>query len=274
MNLKNGIYNGSNNRKSLIDFEIPENFNSEIILFIHGFMGFKDWGAWHLVQEFFTNQGFGFCKFNLSHNGGTIENGIDFPDEVAFGLNTYSKELHDVTLVLNWIENQNVSCNKIHVIGHSRGGGIALLSANIDKRIQSVVSWAGISDIGSRFPSGKELENWRKSGVRLIQNGRTKQNLPQYYSLHEDFIENQTILSIEKACEKIQIPSCIIHGSIDTSVAVNEGIQNANRLNVPLHIIENADHVFGASHPWNSNELPLELKKVCKITLEFLTSLY
>jgi pimeloyl-ACP methyl ester carboxylesterase len=272
MNLKNGIYNGSNNRKSLIDFETPENFNGEVIVFIHGFMGFKDWGAWHLVQDFFTNQGFGFCKFNLSHNGGTIENGIDFPDEVAFGLNTYSKELYDVTFVLNWIENQTVSYNKIHVIGHSRGGGIALLSANIDKRIHSVVSWAGISDIGSRFPSGKELENWRKSGVRLIQNGRTKQNLPQYYSLHEDFIENLTILSIEKACEKIQIPSCIIHGSNDTSVAVNEGMLNANRLNVPLHIIENADHVFGASHPWNSTELPFDLKKVCELTLKFLVN--
>ena len=43
-------------------------------------MGFKDWGAWHLVQDFFTNKGYAFCKFNLSHNGGTVENGIDFPD--------------------------------------------------------------------------------------------------------------------------------------------------------------------------------------------------
>ncbi len=89
--IKNKSYSGSNNRESLIDFEIPENFNNQIIVFVHGFMGFKDWGAWNLVQDFFTKQGFGFCKFNLSHNGGTIENGIDFPDEEAFGLNTYSK---------------------------------------------------------------------------------------------------------------------------------------------------------------------------------------
>jgi pimeloyl-ACP methyl ester carboxylesterase len=268
--MKNLIYLGSNNRESLIDFEIPNNFNQEIIVFVHGFMGFKDWGAWNLVQDFFTKKGFGFCKFNLSHNGGTIENGIDFPDEDAFGSNTYSTELTDVFCALNWIDEQKVSYQKIHLIGHSRGGGIALLVANLDKRISSVTSWAGISDIGSRFPSGKELEEWKISGVRYVQNGRTKQNLPQYYSLYEDFIQNQDKLNIGKACENLKIPACVIHGSNDTSVPISEGEQNAKLLNGSLQIIENADHVFGALHPWNSNELPDDLKKVCEKTLEFL----
>ncbi|MFM7681577.1 MAG: alpha/beta hydrolase family protein [Bacteroidota bacterium] len=268
--MKNLIYLGSNNRESLIDFEIPENFNGEIIVFVHGFMGFKDWGAWNLVQDFFTRNGFGFCKFNLSHNGGTIENGIDFPDENAFGSNTYSKELNDVISVLNWIEKQKVSYQKIHLIGHSRGGGIALLAANMDTRISSVTSWAGISDIGSRFPIGKELEEWKNSGVRFVQNGRTKQNLPQFYLLYEDFIHNQDKLNIGKACENLKIPACVIHGSNDISVPLHEGELNAKRLNVPLQIIENADHVFGASQPWNSNDLPADLKKVCRITLNHL----
>jgi pimeloyl-ACP methyl ester carboxylesterase len=271
--IKNKSYLGSNNRESLIDFEIPENFNEEIIVFVHGFMGFKDWGAWNLVQDFFTKNGYGFCKFNLSHNGGTIENGIDFPDEEAFGLNTYSKELNDVISVIDWIQNQMVSYKKIHLIGHSRGGGIALLAANMDNRISSVTSWAGISDIGSRFPSGKELEEWGLSGVRYIQNGRTKQNLPQYFSLFEDFSENQEKLSIEKACENLKIPACVIHGRNDTSVSTSEGVLNARRLNVPIHIIENTDHVFGASHPWELDQLPTELEKVCAKTIEHFNNL-
>jgi pimeloyl-ACP methyl ester carboxylesterase len=266
--IKNKSYSGSNNRPSLIDFEIPKNFNGEIIVFVHGFMGFKDWGAWNLVQDFFTKNGFGFCKFNISHNGGTIENGIDFPDEEAFGLNTYSKELNDVISVLNWIDSQNTSYQKIHLIGHSRGGGIALLTANLDNRISSVTSWAGISDIGSRFPSGKELEEWKNSGVRYVQNGRTKQNLPQFYSLYEDFIQNQDKLNIGKSCVTLKIPAFVIHGRNDTSVPLIEGELNAKLLNVPLQIIENADHVFGASHPWNSNDLPVDLEKVCEKTLE------
>jgi pimeloyl-ACP methyl ester carboxylesterase len=271
VNIKNGYYIGSDDRKSLFDFEIPESFNGEIIVFVHGFMGFKDWGAWNLVQDYFTEKGFGFCKFNLSHNGGTIENGIDFPDEDSFGRNTYSKELNDVTCVLNWIDHKNISYNKLHVIGHSRGGGIALIAAVSDQRISSVTSWAGISDIESRFPVGTELEDWKLMGVRYIQNGRTKQKLPQYYSFYEDFVENKMILNISEACHKMKVPSCVIHGENDTSVALSEGELNAKRLNVKVHVIENTDHVFGASHPWISSDLPADLKKVCEITLDFLS---
>lgn len=267
--MKNATYIGSENRHSLIDFEIPKNFNDEIIIFIHGFMGFKDWGAWNLVQDFFLDKGFGFCKFNLSHNGGTVENGIDFPDEESFGKNTYSKELNDVFCVLNWIDNQGISYKKIHLIGHSRGGGIALLAASSDKRIKSVTSWAGISDIGSRFPKGEELEAWRKNNVRYIQNGRTKQKLPQFFSLFEDFVKNKNKLNIEYACRNIRIPTCVIHGKNDTSVSVTEGEINASRLRVTINKIENADHVFGASHPWDSVLLPDGLKEACEITLKF-----
>ena len=51
---KNEAYNGANDRKSLLDLVIPENYNDEIILFIHGYMGFKDWGCWNLVSEYFA----------------------------------------------------------------------------------------------------------------------------------------------------------------------------------------------------------------------------
>ena len=88
MNLKNSIYYGSDGRASLFDLEIPSSWNNELIIFCHGFMGFKDWGAWNLVQTFFVNQGFGFAKLNLSHNGGTVTEGFDFPDEEAFAKNT------------------------------------------------------------------------------------------------------------------------------------------------------------------------------------------
>ena len=91
MELKNNTYHGADGKESLIDLEIPKAFNGQIIIFIHGFMGFKDWGAWHLVQHFFTKMGYGFCKFNTTHNGGTIKNGIDFPDPKSFGQNTCSK---------------------------------------------------------------------------------------------------------------------------------------------------------------------------------------
>ena len=69
MIFKDEVYRGANGKESLIDLEIPNMFNGEIVIFIHGFMGFKDWGAWHLMAKVFAKAGFFFVKFNFSHNG-------------------------------------------------------------------------------------------------------------------------------------------------------------------------------------------------------------
>ena len=45
MVLSNQIYKGAGGKESLIDLEIPESFNGEIVIFIHGFMGFKKLGG-------------------------------------------------------------------------------------------------------------------------------------------------------------------------------------------------------------------------------------
>ena len=58
-------------------------------------MGYKDWGCWNLVEQFFIENNYAFLKYNVSHNGGTIENPIDFDDLNAFSENNYSKEIED-----------------------------------------------------------------------------------------------------------------------------------------------------------------------------------
>jgi pimeloyl-ACP methyl ester carboxylesterase len=265
-------YTGSNNRKSLIDLVIPSNFNGELIVFVHGFMGFKDWGAWNLMQNYFTEKGFGFCKYNATHNGGTIENSIDFPDEQAFGENTYSKELNDLIAVLDWLETKIENPYKVNLVGHSRGGGIVLLASNEDKRIKRTITLAAICDIGSRFPTGDELKEWKNTNVRYVANSRTKQNLPNYYSLYEDFKANEERLNIQKACESIAIPILVIHGDQDTSVPISEGEKIAEWLNTDLITIPDTDHVFGATHPWNKDTLPEKLKEVCNRIYGFLNN--
>ena len=55
MKISNATYVGANERLGLIDLEVPRNFNRKMIVFLHGFMGFKDWGAWSLVQNYFID---------------------------------------------------------------------------------------------------------------------------------------------------------------------------------------------------------------------------
>ena len=265
--INNGIYSGSAGRKSLFDLEVPTHWNKRLVIFVHGFMGFKDWGAWHLVHSYFVSHGFAFAKFNLTHNGGTSTQGIDFPDEEAFAQNTYSYEVADIAYFRSHLAT-HIQADATFLIGHSRGGGDVILHAK-QAQTDKIALWASISDIGSRFPTGSELEAWKHSGIRTILNGRTRQHLPQHYSLYQDFIENEIPLTIELAMKSLPIPVLVVHGDKDNSVSIAEGEALAYWCQTTLHVIPGADHVFGASHPWEKPNLPKHLVAVCEQTLNF-----
>jgi len=269
LNLKNQTYLGSMNRESLFDLQIPTDWNQTLVIFTHGFMGYKDWGPWHLVQAYFVQQGFGFAKMNLSHNGGTAVQGIDFPDVEAFAQNTYSIEVADIGHFrkhLSTLIQPKFTC----LIGHSRGGGDVILHAN-KVPTDKIALWASIADIGSRFPDEKVLNEWRDKGVRTILNGRTRQYLPQNFTLYEDFIAHQAELNIQSAIESLKIPKLVVHGDADTSVFIHDGEALAAWGNTQLQVIEGADHVFDSKHPWTNATMPTALHEVCKRTLDFFT---
>ena len=247
-----------------------------VLLFCHGYKGFKDWGAWNLMAEEFAKNGFLFIKFNFAFNGGTLEEPIDFPDLDAFGENTYTKELDDLKVLIDWISSEGfpyadlVDLSRFTLMGHSRGGGIVVIKAAEDQRIQKLISLAAVSDFGDRFPKGEELEAWRQKGISYIENSRTKQKMPHLFDFYEDFKENEERLTISSSAQKLNIPYLIVHGTADPTVDVG----NAHELNEwakqsELFLLEGSDHVFGASHPWELEELPAAMEKIIKKATEF-----
>jgi len=179
-------------------------------------------------------------------------------------------------MVINWFFNKNELDNQfttkqITLIGHSRGGGIVSIKASEDSRVTNLVTLAGVSDYKSRFPKADALSAWQQDGVYYVQNGRTKQHMPHYLQFYKDFIKNQDRLTISKAIKKINIPHLIIHGSADTSVLIDEAYkQHQWNPKSKLNIIEAANHVFGAAHPWPINTLPTHLNTVVNTVLKFL----
>jgi|SRR5690554_41072 len=271
MKLTNQIYKGANGKESLIDFQEPDGFEyQDIVVFIHGYKGYKDWGAWNLVQKYFVTSGIAFCKFNMSHNGGTIEEPIDFPDLEAFSLNRYTYELEDVHHALDWVaEKVEISNKRIHLIGHSRGGGIAILSSS-DPRFSSVITWASISDIGSRFPEGETLEKWKNKGFYTVRNSRTEQDMPHKYVLYEDWIANKSILNIEEKAKDIKVPALHIHGDKDDSVSITESEALSLWTTGKLIIINGANHTFETHQPYEESEMPHKLHEACVLSLQFI----
>ncbi len=247
-----------------------------LVVFCHGYKGFKDWGAWHKVAQAFAEAGLCFLKFNFSHNGGTMENPIDFPDLDAFAENNFNLELEDLNRVLDSVELGNKDLNQeissVSLIGHSRGGGIVLIKSSEDPRINKVVTWASVSDFKKRFHEGTdEFDNWRKKGVTFVENTRTKQQLPHNFQFYEDFKANEKRFTISRAVQALNIPQLIIHGEEDPTVSLGEGrILHSWNPKSRLEIIPKANHVFGTGHPWDEPTMPPEMKKVVQLTIDFL----
>jgi pimeloyl-ACP methyl ester carboxylesterase len=275
--LNNQKIEGSSGRPIVLDaFWEDESQNMPIVIFSHGYKGFKDWGAWDLVAQKFADAGFLFIKFNFSHNGGTVENPIDFPDLEAFSENNYSIEKADLDMVVNWVEFTNilpksrVDESGVFLIGHSRGGGISLLQAASDERVKKVATWASVADFGKRFPDEEALKDWKEEGVYYVKNGRTGQQMPHKYQFFKDFQKNKSALNIKKAVTKLKVPHLAIHGDADESVSRNAA-KSLSRWgdNSSMKTIKRAGHTFGSSHPWESEELPKHLEETVEGTIKF-----
>ena len=273
---KSIVIQGLHQKPILIDYRyLPDGLQKPIIIFCHGYKGFKDWGAWNLMANALADEGFCFIKFNFSHNGGTKDQPIDFPDLEAFGNNNYTKELDDLDSVINWVcanleETAEANINTITLLGHSRGGGIVIIKAAEDSRVKTVISLAGVSDYKNRFPVGMAFNKWKDSGVYFVENARTKQQMPHHYQFYEDFAKNEKRLTIQSAAKNLNIPFLIIHGDADTSVSIQEA-QNLHQWNPnsTLQVIKGANHVFGAAHPWRPNYLPKHLEHVVNLITQF-----
>lgn len=243
-----------------------------LIIFAHGYKGYKDWGTWGLMAEAFAKAGYFFVKFNFSHNGTTIDDPDNFGDLEAFGYNNYMKELSDYQKVIDYFSNHpKVNSEKIAIMGHSRGGGDTVLQAQRHPKVKALITSAGVSNFVTRFPKNDRLEQYREKGVFYVINGRTKQEMPHYWQFYENFKEHESELDIQKAAQNLQKPYLIVHGTEDEAVKIKEAeLLHKWVKNSELIIIDGADHVFGGREPWNSDVLPEDLEKVVNYSIEFL----
>lgn len=278
--IKNHLLEGKNGKPIAVDiyWEISEK-KLPILVFAHGFKGFKDWGHWEHIAKEFATAGYCFVKFNFSHNGTTPDDLLNFVDLEAFGQNNYSKELEDVQTVLDWItntedqlQNNNWDAGNITLIGHSRGGPIALIAAKENSCVQQVITWAGVHELNYAWQKEKgQVEEWKKDGVYYVLNGRTKQNMPLYYQLFEDYQNSATRLSVKNTLKNLEKPYLILHGNADPAVPLDSAKYLAEHTaQVSIHIIDGANHVFGGQHPFVGKDLPSHTKELIQECLSFL----
>ncbi len=247
-----------------------------VVIFSHGYRGFKDWGPFDLIAKKFAENGFVYVKFSFSHNGTTIEHPLDFADLEAFGNDNISIELDDLCVVLDWVLSGNfaaaaseVNTNQVYLLGHSRGGGISILKAREDRRIKKLCTWASLNEVG-KYWTAEQWQQIRRDGVIYLPNKRTNQMMPIRLQMYEDYEANKERLYIPDAVKQLQIPFLIVHGTDDETVPVADAIE-MHRWNKQsrLFLVEHGNHNFGGRHPWTEPILTEDMEDVVAETVAF-----
>ena len=251
-----------------------------LVIFCHGFKGFKDWGCFPYMMDKLAAED-NFCvSFNFSYNGtGDKENEqSDFTRLDLFAKNTFTRELDDLGSVIDFLfenkDDYNYDTDNVTLIGHSRGGGTAILKTAEDKRVTKLIVLASVNNFDRYTDSLKK--KWKEAGYLEVLNSRTNQLMRQDYTLIEDLEKNFPRLDIQKAIAVITTPLLLIHGTQDISVDYSNAedlyvrhIENNEPVKekTELILIENTGHTFGAVHPFTGTTNALE--EVITFILDF-----
>lgn len=268
--IKNLSVAGANNRLMATDiFYIDTPHRKPIVLYLHGFNGFKDWGDFGSIAQQWANAGFVVVTFNFSHNGTTLETPDELSDTEAYGNNNYTKECFDTQCMIDFIHSahfpisEHIQLDRLWLLGHSRGGGIALVQAS-DPRVYGVITWAAVAFLKTPWASysAEKMAQWQADGVVYYTNQRTGVSYPLYYQLFLDYIQHQRELDVQQAIAALKKPILLCHGTTDLAVSIEQAqLLHACQPNSVLFTV-NADHVFGRKHPAITGPLPSPMQEV------------
>lgn len=245
-------------------------------LMVHGYKGFRAWGNWKGVAEAWSQMGWEVFRMDFSHNGHVPPFVEDCLDEQAWSANRYHLEVEEVAFALEQLQPAGLPTV---VMGHSRGGAMAVLGARAFEARGGVLSgvslWAPVSEVFGRFPEGDALSVWRDSDRLEVVNGRTGQVLVHPFAFYEEAMSRRELLNVQKATEDLGCPVLVVHGESDPAVAWMEGRRISRwAKRGTWALIEDADHVFGMRHPWeDARDWPTHLSQAWAQTAAWLKSL-
>jgi len=96
--------------------------------------------------------------------------------------------------------------------------------------------------------------------------------MPISIQFYNDFIENESNLSIKKALLNFNGKFLACYGSLDQVVPNQYALDMAKWASNSSIFKIRSNHTFGSKHPWTKTHLPDSLREVCIKTIDFLKS--
>lgn len=253
-----------------------------LVLFLHGFKGFKDWGTFPDACYEIARAGCAVLAFNFSMNG-TQGHSDTFDRLDLFEKETFTQDLEDVRTVIEAVQKQEIKTSSamldsdsVAIIGHSRGGHTAIAAAAEIPEINTLITWSAVADYGKHI-SDEMKKDWAKKGYTEILNSRTGQKMKIDKIVYNDLIENADRLIASKRVQSLTMPCCFIHGAQDKTVPMNNAqllFQLCRSSEKERILINGADHTYGSSHPWEKEYLPEAFEEVIEKSMEWLETYF
>lgn len=246
------------------DIHAPEHPRALVVV-VHGFKGFKDWGFFPWLSGHLVQHRFAVCRFNMSRSG-IGEDPETFDRLDLFAGDTYSIQLADLSAAVAYAQERFPELPTF-LLGHSRGGGVALLGAQDVPNLRGVVVWSPIARADRWDEETKR--RWRADGTLDVENQRTKQIMKMSPSILDDYDAHRERLDIAGAVASLRAPLLVVHGGRDESVPLEEGRLLASAgADASLVVIGKASHTWNAIHPLV--HVPFELLLAAEVSAHFI----
>ena len=217
-----------NNSGEKIDYSFHDSESEMVVIIGHGVTGNKDRPLVVALGEGLAISDISVLRFSFSGNGDSEGRFVD---------STITKELSDLNAVIDAVEAEG---KRVIYAGHSMGGAVGVSVAAVDKRIQALISLAGMvntkkfaeTEFGEVIPD--EGNMWDDEDCPLSQ------------VFMDDLRGIDTL--VEKGSQ-IDVPWLLVHGTADDVVLIDDThdiFERAGHGKEKL-IIEGSDHVFSDS---------------------------
>ncbi len=251
---------GADGQPVLGTAHVPEGTVRGVVVVVHGFLGYKDYGMFPAVAQWLCERGFVVHRFNYSHSGmtRTIET-FERPD--LFERDTWMKHQTDLDGVIRAIDRGELPGGALNgrplvLLGHSRGGVDVLLCAGRRFEQGSQPLPAGVVTIAAPSSTCMWDERTKRQvldrGYAEVRSNRTGQTLRIDAAWLREQLEHPSAHDVLAHVRRIACPILVIHGEDDPTVPVRcaQEIVEAAGERVRMLIIPGADHVLCTPNPF------------------------
>lgn len=231
-----------------------------VALVMHGFKGYKDYGFFPYLTQGLADAGLAAIRFNFSHCG-IDDDCSTFGRPDLFERDSWGKQLFDVQVVIGALEAlphaERMDVGKVAILGHSRGGVVALLTGGTDARVGAVVSLSAPSS--AEMPEDQK-RTIREQGFLVSVSSRTGQELHIGRAWVADLDAHAEKRDVMRVVSRMKAALMVVHGTEDDSVPVAcaHAIAAAYRGKAETLILDGAGHTFNCTNPMSEPSPAIE----------------